>query len=76
VARQASPVPPALGTFTSVSDLEAAVRDYLDNHNANPKPFVWTKSAETILAKERRTLNALEAVNAGYQASASRCWEQ
>jgi hypothetical protein len=24
---------------------------YLTEHNANPKPFVWTKSAEAILAK-------------------------
>ncbi len=52
-------------------DLEAAIHDYLVRHNANPKPFVWTKSAEIILEKERRALNALEAVRAGHQASES-----
>jgi transposase len=28
------------GVFTSVTELEEAIRDYLDHHNANPKPFV------------------------------------
>jgi hypothetical protein len=42
------------GVFTSVADLEAAIHDYLDHHNANPKPFVWTKTAAVVLAKERR----------------------
>jgi transposase len=59
------------GAFASVVDLEAAIHDYLDRHNANPKPFVWTKSAEIILEKERRALNALEAVRPRYQASES-----
>jgi len=27
--------------------------DYLDQHNAQPKPFVWTKSAGEILEKGR-----------------------
>jgi hypothetical protein len=39
----------------------------IDRHNADPKPFVWTKSAEVILTKERRALDALEAINSGYQ---------
>ena len=39
------------GIFRSVVDLQAAINAYLAEHNANPKPFVWTKSAETILAK-------------------------
>ena len=53
------------GVFTSVAELVKAIHDYLDRHNARPKPFVWTKSAETILAKERRALETLEAVKAG-----------
>jgi len=28
-----------------VGELEDAIRDYLDQHNADPKPFVWTKTA-------------------------------
>ena len=57
------------GVFTSVAELKEAIHDYLDHHNANPRPFVWTKTAEVILTKERRALNALEAVKNGYQAS-------
>jgi hypothetical protein len=59
------------GVFTSVADLKAAIRDYLDHHNANPKPFVWTKTAAVVLAKERRALDALEAVKNGCQPSDS-----
>jgi transposase len=58
------------GAFASVAELEAAIDDYLLCHNANPKPFVWTKSAEVILNKERRALDALQAVR-GNQASES-----
>ena len=57
------------GGFTSVAQLQAAIHDYLDHHNANPRPFVWTKTADVILTKERRALDALEAVKDGYQAS-------
>ena len=39
------------GVFRSVVDLQAAINAYLAEHNANPKPFLWTKSAEAILAK-------------------------
>jgi transposase len=59
------------GTFTSVAELKDAIHDYLDRHNADPKPFVWTKSAEVILEKERRALDRLEAIKAGNQASES-----
>jgi transposase len=38
----------------SVAELEAAIRAYLDAKNAEPKPFVWTKSADEILAKIAR----------------------
>jgi transposase len=53
------------GTFTSVAELEKAIHDYLDRHNAKPKPFKRTKSAKTILDKERRALDKLEALKAG-----------
>jgi transposase len=39
------------GVFRSVVDLRAAINAYLAEYNASPKPFVWTKSAEAILAK-------------------------
>ena len=39
------------GSFHSVVDLQAAIRRYLAEHNAEPKPFVWKASAAAILAK-------------------------
>jgi len=47
------------GSYTSVGDLEAAIYDYLGQHNAKPKPFTWTKTAEDILARERRALDKI-----------------
>ena len=37
------------GTHRSTKELEAAITEYLTVHNENPKPFVWTKSADQIL---------------------------
>jgi len=59
------------GAFTSVAELEQAIEDYLLRHNANAKPYVWTKTAGEILAKERRALEKLAAVKVGNQASDS-----
>ena len=42
------------GVFRSIVDLQTAINAYLTEHNASPKPFVWTKSAEAILAKLER----------------------
>ena len=42
------------GSFHSIVDLQAAINRYLDEHNANPKPFVWTKPVSTILDKLAR----------------------
>jgi transposase len=42
------------GTFTHVRELEQAIHDYLDHHNRDPKPFVWTATANTILNKVQR----------------------
>lgn len=40
------------GAFGSVQQLREAIRQFIDAHNAHSaKPFRWTKSAETILAK-------------------------
>jgi transposase len=43
------------GVFCSVAALEAAIREYLEKHNRDPKPFVWTASAELIFAKIQHT---------------------
>jgi len=42
------------GVFKSVADLQDAIRRYIRAHNRSSKPFVWTKPAETILAKLNR----------------------
>jgi len=51
------------GTHRSTRQLEQAIRHYLELNNNNPKPFVWSKSADDILASiERfclRTSNSL-----------------
>ena len=41
------------GVFRSVKELEAAIREYIDVHNEDPKPFVWTKTADQILDQHR-----------------------
>lgn len=47
------------GIFSSVKDLEQKIMAFIELHNANPKPFVWTKSAEAILEKVERARAAL-----------------
>ena len=42
------------GVHCSVRELEKAVREYLDAHNEDPKPFVWTKTADEIIENIRR----------------------
>jgi len=42
------------GAFRSVKELEAAIREYIAVHNENPKPFVWTRTADQILASIAR----------------------
>jgi transposase len=47
------------GSFRSVDELERAIEDYLNTHNEQPRPFVWTKSAELILDKIKRACERL-----------------
>jgi transposase len=42
------------GSFHSITDLQAAINRYLNEHNADPRPFVWTASAASILEKLSR----------------------
>jgi transposase len=39
------------GVFTSVPELVIAIDEYVAQHNTNPKPFIWTKTAADILQK-------------------------
>ena len=50
------------GVFASVPDLICAIEAYLDAHNADPKPLVWTATAESILDKVRRARRTLDAI--------------
>ena len=40
--------------FTGVKELEQAINDYIKKNNENPKPFIWTASADVILNKVQR----------------------
>ncbi len=37
------------GVFRSTRNLETTIRHYIDTHNEEPKPFIWTKTADEIL---------------------------
>ena len=51
------------GVFRSVPELIAAIQEYLDNHNQNPKVFVWSASAERIPAKVAKSKEVLETLH-------------
>jgi transposase len=42
------------GAFRGVEELIAAIHEYIDRHNENPKPFIWTAKAADILEKVKR----------------------
>ena len=48
------------GVFHCVAELKTAIEAYLEHHNADPKPFVWTAQAADILEKVARGRRALE----------------
>jgi len=51
------------GVFLSVPSLVTAIMEYLEASNAEPKPFVWTASMQTILSKVQRANEALETLH-------------
>src|SRR5580693_5848462 len=51
------------GVFTSIVELQAAINRFIADANGQPKPFVWTKSPDTILAAVQRGRQALEAIH-------------
>ncbi len=50
------------GVFKSVQDLETAIHAYIESHNDDPKPFIWTAKADDILAKVVRARKALNVI--------------
>ena len=53
------------GVFVSVSDLIAAIEEYLAVWNATPKPFIWTATVESIREKLARCKQTLEKIQPG-----------
>ena len=49
------------GTFSSVNELIKAIEQYVENHNQNPRVFVWTAPVERIMAKIAKSKEALDA---------------
>ena len=48
------------GSFFNVDDLIGAIQEYINAHNDDPKPFIWTASAKDILAKVKWARRAQE----------------
>lgn len=48
------------GSFSSVAQLEAAIDAFIDTHNHDPKPLVWTADLKDILPKIMRAHDALD----------------
>jgi hypothetical protein len=65
------------GVFHSVAELQASIRNYIDEHNRHPKPYLWTAKAKDILEKVKRAWYALKATGhakaSGALASIERC---
>ena len=59
-------------SFFSVDDLITAIREFLSAWNENPKPFVWTATVDSIVAKLNRCRQTLEQIQPGCTAPKSR----
>ena len=42
------------GIYRSVAELRAEITSFIEQHNADPSPFRWTKSADDILSSIER----------------------
>jgi len=51
------------GVFQSVTDLQAAINRFLDEHNDESKPFKWTADPDKIIAAVRRGHQALDSIH-------------
>ena len=47
------------GVHRSTHALERAIRDFIEVHNEDPQPFIWTKSADQILSSVSRLCESL-----------------
>lgn len=53
------------GVFLSVPDLIAAIEEFMDSWNNNPRPFVWTATVDSIVAKLQRCRQTLDGIQPG-----------
>jgi transposase len=51
------------GVFRSLQELKEAIHRFLDDTNANPKPFTWTKDPNNIIAAVKRGHQALDSIH-------------
>jgi len=51
------------GVFRSIQDLKDAIHRFLDDTNANPKPFTWTKDPSKIIAAVKRGHQVLDSIH-------------
>jgi transposase len=51
------------GSFHHIKELIHAINDYIDNHNQNPRVFVWSAPVERILTKVAKCKEALDALH-------------
>jgi len=51
------------GVFRSVPELIAAIEEYLQNHNQNPRVFTWTATPGRIMAKVAKSKEVLETLH-------------
>jgi hypothetical protein len=50
------------GVFRSVEQLETALLGAIEQHNSDPKPYIWTAKASDILEKVKRARTSLNKV--------------
>lgn len=53
------------GSFASVPELKQAIDEFLTAWNENPKPFVWTATVDSIVAKLEKCRQTLEKIDPG-----------
>src|SRR3990172_12770725 len=51
------------GVFRSVVDLQAAINRFVEETNADPKPFIWTADPNHVLAAVKRGKQKLESIH-------------
>ena len=51
------------GVFVSVVDLQAAINRFVVEHNAEPKPFIWTANPDKIIQAVRRGHQVLDSIH-------------